>query len=301
MHFPHCIMRIIALGSAAGGGLPQWNCGCPNCDGARADRIPSRTTAALAVSGESEHWVLVNAGADIRTQLASTPSLRPAQHRKSPLAALLLTDANVDHVAGLLEFRQAAELDIFSTPLVKTTLCDAAMFGQFDARYAWHTFDAREGRVFVARFDGQLDVWAIPVPGRLPSYAGGMQDSGAAVAFVFAQGNTRVLYAPIFLELDTALEKELAQADAAFLDGTFWSDEEMIGLGLGSRTSREMGHAPLIGPGGSLERVAGAGAKHRYITHVNNSNPILDPASTASHELARAGFAVCDDGLEIAL
>src|SRR5579864_8536385 len=217
MHFPHRIMRIIALGSAAGGGLPQWNCSCPNCDAARAKKIPSRTTAALAVSGDGERWVLVNAGADIRAQFAATPSLRPGQHRESPLAALLLTDANIDHVGGLLEFRQAAELNIFSTPLVKTTLCDAAMFGQFDTRLAWHTFDARDGRVCVARFGGQLDVWAIPVPGRLPSYVGGMQVSGAAVAFVFAQGNTRVLYAPIFLELDTALEKELAQADAAFL------------------------------------------------------------------------------------
>ncbi|SRR5579872_87869 len=301
MHFPHRIMRIVALGSAAGGGLPQWNCGCPNCDSARAKRIPSRTTAALAASGDGERWVLVNAGADIGAQFASTPSLRPALRRESPLAALLLTDANIDHVAGLLEFRQAAKLDIFSTRLVKTTLCDAAMFGQFDARYSWHTFDAVAGRVLVARFGGQLDVWAIPVSGRLPSYAGGAPADGAAVAFVLAQGNARVLYAPIFLELDAALEGELAQADAAFLDGTFWSDEEMVDLGLGSRTSREMGHAPLSGPGGSLERVAGTGAKRRYVTHVNNSNPILDPASAAAHELARAGFAVCDDGLEIEL
>jgi pyrroloquinoline quinone biosynthesis protein B len=295
-------VRIVVLGSAAGGGLPQWNCSCGNCDAARAKVIPSRRVASIAVSGDDRHWILVNASADIGAQIAAAPRLWPAAARTSPITALALTDANVDHTAGLLEFRQATALDIYSTGLVKSTLCGAGPFAQFDRRFRWRALAVAKSSEPVANdLCGGLAVWVIPVRGLLPSYAGGGDVSGACVAYRFEQDQKALLYAPIFLDVDAVLAAEIERADALFLDGTCWTDDEMSALGLGTRTSREMGHAPMTGLGGSLARVKGSRARYRFFTHVNNSNPICDPASAAAAELARAGFTVCDDGLEIVL
>jgi pyrroloquinoline quinone biosynthesis protein B len=135
----------------------------------------------------------------------------------------------------------------------------------------------------------------------LPSYAGGKKLPDAAVAYVIEQDGRRLVYAPTFLELGARLVHELTRADAVFLDGTCWSDDEMMALGLGTRSAREMGHAPIGGPGGSLEQLRKIKAAHRYYTHVNNSNPILDPLSAPAQELAVAGFAIAGDGAEIHL
>lgn len=302
MHFLTSDMRIVTLGSAAGGGLPQWNCNCSNCAAARTNVIPSRRVASIAVSGDGRSWVVVNAGVDIARQIATTPSLWPWANRTSPVTAVTLTDANIDHTAGLLEFRQASALEIYSTQLVKATLCSSSLFGHFERRYTWHAFPPSATATLIASdLGGGLAVWAIPVRGLLPSYAGGTEAAGACVAYRFEHNALRAVYAPIFLDVDPSLEAEVERADTVFLDGTCWTDDEMIALGLGTRTSREMGHAPMIGPGGSLARLRGSRAQHRFYTHVNNTNPILDPASAAAAELARAGFAVCDDGAEIVL
>ncbi|HEV2879214.1 MAG TPA: pyrroloquinoline quinone biosynthesis protein PqqB [Candidatus Eremiobacteraceae bacterium] len=295
-------MRIKVLGTAAGGGVPQWNCACSNCVAARRGQVPRRRVAALAVSAGDNRWVLVNASCDIGHQITDMRELRPDAIRVSPISALLLTDANIDHTAGLLEFRQADTFSIYSTALVKHVVCEGPMFAQFerDDRH-WHTFEAG-ARVRLNLIEApQLEVHAIAVPGLLPSYAGGKETAGATVAYVFAQGGRRLVYAPIFLALDEGLRRDLESADAVLLDGTCWSDDEMIELGLGARTSRAMGHAPMWGPGGSLHVASQLGAQHRYYTHINNSNPILDSASAQARQLRDAGFAVPSDGLEIVL
>jgi pyrroloquinoline quinone biosynthesis protein B len=259
--------------------------------------------AALAVSADDDRWVLVNASCDISRALAAAPKLQPKSGRASPVAALLLTDANIDHAAGLLEFRQAEDFAVYSSALVRDTLCAAPMFAQFArGNRRWTSFDASNGRVCVQVAQApRLEIAAIPVSGLLPTYAGGHERKGAAVAFLFEHAGARLIYAPIFLAVDGSLLHELEQADAVFLDGTCWSDEEMIQLGLGSRTSRAMGHAPISGSAGSLQFTRNLRIPHRYYTHVNNSNPILNPASAEHGMLQQAGFAVADDGLEISL
>lgn len=293
-------MKIRVLGSAAGGGLPQWNCGCHNCAQARAGRLPSRLSAAVAVSADGEHWVVVNAGSDINRQLAASNALHPTSTRATPIHALLLTDANIDHTAGLLEFRQADNFLTCSTDVVKKTLCEGPMFSQFaQGNKRWVTFPANDKtRVEVAEI-GDLRIWARPVHGLLPSYAGGQARPGAAVAYVFEHRKARFVYAPIFLTLGEDLIGELEDADAMLLDGTCWSDDEMIELGLGTRTSRAMGHVPISGSGGSLDALAALRAVHLYYTHINNSNPLVDPASAQSDIVRQAGIAVAHDGLEI--
>jgi pyrroloquinoline quinone biosynthesis protein B len=296
-------MKVRVLGSAAGGGVPQLNCACGNCAAARDGRLPMRTVAALAVSGGDDRFVLVNASCDIGRQLCSTPVRTPARGRTSPVVSLLLTDANIDHSAGVLEFRQAQEFSIHSTTLVKQTLCAAPMFAQFDRGHdQWTTFasGASPVRVEVAQAP-LLRIWAIATDGLLPSYAGGGALAGATVAYVFEQEGARLIYAPIFSDVSDQLKLEVERADAVLLDGTCWSDDEMLAHRLGTRTSRAMGHMPIDGPDGSLAAFRNLRARHRYYTHVNNSNPILDPASPQAKALARAGFNVASDGLEISL
>jgi pyrroloquinoline quinone biosynthesis protein B len=296
-------MKIRVLGSAAGGGVPQWNCACDNCAASRGGRLPARSVAAIAVSGGDDRYVLVNAGCDIGRQIQATPELAPRNGRASPIVSLLLTDANIDHTAGLLEFRQAERLQICSTALVKQTLCAGPMFAQFArGNKQWRTFDAARTRV---RVDVEpaplLEIWAIATQGFQPAYAGGSAELGASVAYVFEHGGARLVYAPIFSRVDVDLKAELERADAVLLDGTCWSDDEMIALGLGTRSSRAMGHAPIDGADGSLAAVTSLRARHRYYTHVNNTNPILDPASAQAQTLARAGWSVASDGLEITI
>ncbi|MDQ6766880.1 MAG: MBL fold metallo-hydrolase [Candidatus Eremiobacteraeota bacterium] len=296
-------MKVKVLGSAAGGGLPQWNCACRNCRAARAGLLPSRSVAAIAVSANDGRWVLVNASCDIGRQVASAPDLAPHDGRKSPVAALLLTDANIDHTAGLLELRQAESCFTYSTRLVQDTLCSAPMFAPFArADKRWRSFVAHDDpvRIDVAEAPN-LRIAALAVPGLLPSYAGGSRKAGATVAYLFEHGDARLVYAPIFLALEGPLRKELDHAEAVFLDGTCWTDDEMVELGLGARTARAMGHQPIWGEGGSLHASQHLSARHRYYTHVNNSNPILDPSSEQAETLRHSGFAVADDGLEISL
>ena len=290
------------MGSAAGGGVPQWNCACRNCVTARSGAAPRRLVASLAVSAGDNRWLLVNAGCDIGLQINKTTELQPKAPRSSPIVALLLTDANIDHTAGILEFRQAEIFSIYSTALVKQTVCEHPMFAQFGRdNKRWYTFESGALTRLHIPEAPRLRVRAMKVPGLLPSYAGAARKDGAAVAYVFEHDEKKVVYAPIFSTIDDNLKRELELADAVLLDGTCWSDDEMIELGLGIRTSRAMGHAPISGPGGSLQIVRELRARHRYYTHMNNSNPILDPASAQARQLRQAGFEVASDGLELEL
>jgi pyrroloquinoline quinone biosynthesis protein B len=299
------LMRIRILGTAAGGGLPQWNCACTNCTRARRGRLRPRRIAALAVCADDGRWVLVNAPCDIGSQLASTPHLWPAGRRANPIACLLLTDANIDHTAGILEFRQAGAFSTYSTALVRRTLAGARMFAPFARQpRRWTSYALRRdsnGVELSVPEAPRLRIRAIPVPGLLPSYAGGQRRHGATVAYAFEQEGARLVYAPIFADLSPGLVNALAGADAVLLDGTCWTDDELIRLGLGTRTARDMGHLPVTGPGGWLARLPHLRARHRFVTHLNNSNPLLDPQSAARRALHRAGFTVPADGLEIAL
>jgi pyrroloquinoline quinone biosynthesis protein B len=176
------------------------------------------------------------------------------------------------------------------------------MFTQFTkGSRCWKVFaNEAPGRVPVIEAP-LLNVDAHITPGLLPSYAGGHAQAGATTAFTVEHSGKRLVYAPIFLRIDENLKNQVQHADVVLLDGTCWSDEEMIELGMGTRRSTEMGHAPIAGPGGSLAHLGNVHARHRYYTHVNNSNPVLDSTSPQARELAKAGWAVAPEGLEIDL
>ena len=290
-------MQLHVLGSAAGGGVPQWNCGCSNCTAARDKRLPPRTQASLAASADGDAWVLFNATTDIRAQIEATPDLTPRGVRESPIRAVFLTDANIDHAAGLLDFRQAGPLAVYSTAVVRETLLANPMFAPFALLpRRWEAID--DGTVEACG----LRVRALAMPGLLPSYAGASRVAGAATAYVIEDASgASALYAPIFLEVTPELARACDAADAVFFDGSFWSDDEMRALGMGTRSARDMGHAPIDGPGGSLETLRRARSTRKFYTHLNNSNPLLDPASAPSVALRAAGIETAQDATRLAL
>jgi pyrroloquinoline quinone biosynthesis protein B len=294
------IVRV--LGSAAGGGVPQWNCACVNCDAARTGRGPKRSQSSFAFSTDGGRYWLVNASPDIASQIESQPDLQPRAGRGTPIAGMLFTDANVDHLGGLAVTRQAGEhaFDIYSTATVRAIACAQPAFAAFAADpHCWHV--VAPGERF--RLDDRLDVTAIAIEGTTPGYAGRERRSDAVVGYMVCDSQTgrSVLFAPVFSDVDRTLLAAASAADIAFFDGSFWSDDELTGVGV-EKSARALGHAPIGGPGGSLVVLAGIASKgRRFFAHVNNTNPILDPASDAFAEISKRGFEVAADGLEIRL
>jgi pyrroloquinoline quinone biosynthesis protein B len=297
-------MHIRVLGSAAGGGVPQWNCNCSNCRAARGTPQLRRLQASIAVSADGERWLIANATPDIRHQIALFEKFEPQSPRRSPVAAVVLTDANIDHAYGLLELRQAEKLSIYSTESIRDILLGGcAAFRPFaKPPNAWHIIG--ESPVHVNDASGLpvgLRIRAIPVGGLTPQYDGGREAAGATAGVLINDGAHRLLYAPTAGAMTEALRRELALADAAFLDGTFWTEHEMTLQALGTRTARQMGHLPISGEGGSLPLVVGLGGRHRYYTHINNTNPVLDPTSEAARHVRDAGWAIAQDGQSFSL
>jgi pyrroloquinoline quinone biosynthesis protein B len=297
------IVRV--LGSAAGGGVPQWNCACPNCAAARSGQRPRRLQSSLAVSAAGERWVLLNVSPDIAAQIEAFPPLQPRGIRGTPIAGMLLTDANVDHIGGLVTLRQAGEhrFTLRSSRVVRDIATAQPAFAPF-AHDPHRWLDADEGPLEGADGDpvgAELRVRAIPVPGLTPGFAGRQAVRGAVTAYAIeTSGGKRLLFAPVFSAVDARLATEIRSADVVFLDGSFFSEREMQETGAGDKRATALGHAPLGGPRGTL---AAIGTDHArcFVTHVNNTNPILDPASAAAAVLARHNVEVAADGLLLEL
>jgi pyrroloquinoline quinone biosynthesis protein B len=294
-------MKVRILGSAAGGGLPQWNCGCSNCNRARRGELAHRTQSSIAV-GEGADWMLVNAAVDLPRQLAAMPELWPDALRSTPFRAILLTDGNVDHTAGLGELRQGP--DAFAV------VSSAATKSLLSSERAYERFDREPHRWIVAEPDGtdvaaqisasiaeRFEIAAYDVPGLLPGYAGRTTWRAAVVAYSIrdrVRGKT-VVIAPVYSAIDDTLARLIENADLALLDGTFYTEDELQSLGLPAKPASAMGHLAIGGAGGTLQRVASSGARC-VLMHVNNTNPILDAASAAFAEVAAAGIRVAMDG-----
>lgn len=290
-------MIVRVLGSSAGGGVPQWNCGCPNCTAARRGQAPRRTQSSIAVSADGERWWLINVSPDVAQQIEAFAPLQPRERRGTPIAGILLTDGNVDHLGGLAVLRQTHPdgFDLYSSPLVKSMAAEQPAFAPFaSAPHRWHTIEAAP----FALADGALQVRPLAVPGLTPGYAGREERAGAVLAYLIEGDGMRILFAPVFAALDGTLRDAIAAADVAFLDGSFWCDDEMPRAGLGDKHARALGHLPVGGEGGSLAAIAGMRARRIY-THLNNSNPLLDRDSPASRSLREAEAEVAWDGLEI--
>jgi len=310
-------VRIRVLGAAAGGGFPQWNCGCPNCRGVREGHIRAtpRTQESVAVSGDGERWFLLNASPEIRQQLESFSGLHPKAPRHWPVDAIVLTNGDLDHTLGLLSLRESHPLVVYATERVRRGFTEGNVLyrtlERFPGQVTWRTL--QPGReVALAGVDGQesgLLIEAVAVPGKLPIHLErGLDASGAADArdniglkIRDAATGRRLAYFPAAGGLTTDIRKALADADCVFFDGTFWSSDELPALGLGTKRAEDMAHLPVGGEAGSLAALRGLSAPRRIYIHINNTNPLLCDDSTERKEAEAAGWEIAFDGMEVTL
>ncbi|MET7615805.1 pyrroloquinoline quinone biosynthesis protein PqqB [Streptomyces sp. NPDC005408] len=299
-------MLLHVLGTAAGGGTPQWNCACPGCSGARAHPHRRRRHASLAVQAGEGRWYIVNATPDIGDQIEAEPGLHPGPGlRQTPVAGLVLTDAELDHTLGIARLREADGLEVLATAPVRQALMDRLHLGAVLGPYTsvtWRELPLRGSEPL----DGgaaALHISAIPVSGKRPRYAADAPDDDAwviALRLYDPASGTSAVYAPALAAWPDHLQQAAAEADLVIVDGTFWDDEEPRRTGISSRTATGMGHLPIDGPGGTAELLAPLDARCLY-THLNNTNPLVDPAAPQHKRLARLGIEVAHDGMEIEL
>jgi len=297
-------LSAIVLGSAAGGGYPQWNCRCAVCRLAwdRDPRVVARTQASLAVSAEGAHWTLINASPDLRAQLAATTALHPRELRGSPIEAVVLTGGEIDQTAGLLSLRERQPFTLMGTEQTLSALADNPMFCALAADVVTRRAIA-PGTPFMLA--GGLSAELFMVPGKVPLYLeqGTPEtsvESGANVGIEIKADDATLMFIPGAAAVTPALRKRLSRADAILFDGTLFTDDEMIKSGTGEKTGRRMGHMPIDGADGSLAALAGLGKRRIYI-HINNTNPILIDGSPGRRSVEAAGWQVAVDGLEITL
>jgi pyrroloquinoline quinone biosynthesis protein B len=293
------LLRV--LGSAAGGGSPQWNCGCPVCTAVRSRAGLARTQSSVAVSADRRRWFLINASPDVRTQIEAFPGLHPHDDRTTPLAAILLTDAELDHTLGLLLLREArAGLVLYATPAVHETLCAGSGILRTLERYCPVEWRAVHPGAGLALADG-LSCRAFDVPTTKRARFGAGVAHGRVVGYRLTDersGGTLV-YLPGVQSLTPALRAEIKGCDCLLIDGTCWRDDELVRLGLAGKTSREMGHLPIDGPDGSLGRLPSLGVGRTIFVHMNNTNPILLADAPERRIVEESGMEVAVDGLEV--
>ena len=304
-------MYIRVLGSAAGGGFPQWNCGCFNCAGVRSGTIAAspRTQESLAISRDGKAWFLLNASPEIRQQIESFPSLHPRTSRDTPIAGILLTNGDLDHCLGLLCLREWQRFAVYATARVRDGFARnaaARTLSRFDGQVTWRALEpGREVPLLLPSGEPSgLDVLPVSVPGKPPLH---LMDMGPSpednVAFRIRDVERGVCVA--YLSGVAGPSPEVTQtvrgADAVFLDGTFWSSDELIRLGASDKRAEDMAHWPIGGSGGSLAWFRGLDAKHRVFIHINNTNPMLRDDSEERAEVERAGVAVAFDGMELSI
>jgi pyrroloquinoline quinone biosynthesis protein B len=294
-------LTALVLGSAAGGGVPQWNCGCRICGLARAGdgRVQPRSQTSLAVSADLEHWVLLNAAPDLRAQILSCPALQPRSGtRGSPIAAVVLTGAEIDQTAGLLNLREGQPFSLCATAGTLAILDDNPMFSALRSDIVVRR-PAETGKCF--GLPGGIEAMLFSVPGKVPLYLEG--DAAAVedtVGVELRARGARLVFIPGAAAATDEMLERAAHADVVLLDGTLFEDEEMVRLGLGAKTGRRMGHLPMSGADGSLAAFANIKSRRIYI-HLNNSNPVLIDDSPERRQVEAAGWEVAYDGMEIVL
>jgi pyrroloquinoline quinone biosynthesis protein B len=293
-------MRVRILGSAAGGGFPQWNCRCPTCEAARSGGAVPRTQSSIAIRGERGPWFLGNASPDLRQQLEQLPDEGEPGVRAAPVAAVLLTDAEIDHTAGLLLLRESSTpLRVYGSPAVRQALTDGYPLLRMLTEYSgvdWRTLEAGEA---MALDDSSLEVERFGAGGDSPRYFA--QADVEASGLTFRDNGAVLTYLPGLARLDDDVMVRLGASDVVLVDGTCWRDDELARLGISDRTARQMGHVPLSGPDGSLQALQRLERPRVILVHINNTNPILLERSPERDAVAAAGIEIATDGLEIEL
>jgi pyrroloquinoline quinone biosynthesis protein B len=308
------MLRIVVLGAAAGGGVPQWNCGCPICRAARREPKLQRTQASIAVSADATNWFLINASPDLRQQLIATPQLHPAARslRHSPVAGVILTNGEVDAVAGLLSMREGSPFTIYAHQRVLAILQANSIFNVLSGANVRRQPIAMDESFEPALSDGSasgLEVLPFAVAGKGAWYLEGKAhpagdgDAGDTLGLRIADkasGNYFYFVAACAAVTDD-LKRRIGGAPLVFFDGTVWRDDELIAAGLGNKTGRAMGHIAMSGDNGVVTALAGLGIGRKMFLHINNSNPALLPDSAERETLERAGWQIPADGMEIVL
>src|SRR5215831_17798209 len=282
-------LTALVLGSAAGGGFPQWNCRCPTCRLAWAGdaRVRPRTQASLAVTADGENWLLINASPDL-----------PQQVRQS----MVLTGAEIDQIAGLLSLREREPFMVCATAVTLAALAENAMFGVLAPDVVKRTAIIPGVPLTLP---GELQAQVFMVPGKLPLYLEGenpeiASETAANVGVEISAHNARMVYIPGAAAVTAAMTQRIKGADVVFFDGTLFRDDEMIASGTGAKTGRRMGHMPIDGKDGSLAALEGLAGRRVYV-HINNTNPILIDGSPERLHVERKGWEVAEDGMEIVL
>lgn len=304
-------LRAIVLGAAAGGGFPQWNSAGPGCLRARAGdpAAPPRSQASLAVSADGRRWIVLNASPDLRAQIAATPALHPVRGaiRNSPIAAVVLSGAEVDTIAGLLTLRERQGFALYGGAAALATLDANPIFNVLD-RGLVPRRDLPLGRpVALADAAGSplgVTLEAFAVPGKVPLFeeAGGdpgRADDGATIGLALSAGGGALLFIPGCAAMTPGLAARIAGADTLLFDGTLFRDDEMIRAGAGPKIGARMGHMSIDGPGGTIAAFRDIPVRRKVFIHINNTNPVLQPDGAERAEIEAAGWELAQDGLEI--
>jgi pyrroloquinoline quinone biosynthesis protein B len=322
-------MRVKILGSAAGGGFPQWNCACASCSAVRSGTFAgmARTQAQVAISADSHNddsrnddkWFLLGASPDLRAQIEATPELHPQRQpgkndvRQSPIAGAVLANADIDHVLGLLLLRELQPLRVYATDSIRRILTDDnsmfAMLQRVSDQVTWSTF--APGAIFrlenPAGKDSGLRCRALSLGTHYPAYVsprrqGELTFGEASLGLIVeSPSGKRLAYMPAVPEIDNALLQEFDSADVLLFDGTFWRDDELIRMQGSGQTSHQMGHVPVSSAEGSLNKLAGLRRPRKIFIHINNTNPMLNEASPEYRQVRESGWEVAEDGCQFDL
>jgi pyrroloquinoline quinone biosynthesis protein B len=309
-------MRAIILGAGAGGGFPQWNSAGPGCRRARAGDSAARprSQTSVAISADGRRWVLLNAAPDLRAQLEATQALHPRPGpgaiRHSPIAAVVLTGAEVDTIAGLLTLRERHPFALYAAAPALGVLAENPIFQVLDpALVPRRRLPLGQGMALLdtAGVPLGLSLEAFAVPGKVPLFqeAGGADpgqaEDGETIGLALSAGGGTLFFIPGCAAMTPALAARLEGAACVLFDGTLWQDDEMIRAGAGPKTGRRMGHMSIDGPDGTMAGFARLGVRRRILIHLNNTNPVLLADSAERAAVAAAGWEVAEDGMEITL
>jgi pyrroloquinoline quinone biosynthesis protein B len=299
-------VRILVLGSAAGGGFPQWNCSCPVCrlawDGDA--RVKPRSQSSLAVTADGERWLLLDASPDLRQQILAARELHPRQaSRHSPIAAVFVTNGDVDHLAGLLTMREQQSFTLLGSRATLDQVAATSLFGVLNADLVHTRSVSLEEPVETGL---GLTVTPFAVPGKVPLYLEKTDlvigaETESTIGLEISDGSNRFFYVPGCADINARLEKRVDGASVLFFDGTTFTDDEMVALGLSAKTARRMGHVAMSGDKGSVARLANRGIGRKIYIHINNTNPVLVEDSEERALVERAGWEVAYDGMEVVL
>jgi|SRR5579864_2110381 len=316
-------MRIKVLGSAAGGGFPQWNCACRNCSRLREGTLHgvARTQTQIAIEANPEYalrtyWGLINASPDLRTQIVATRELNPFANTaaSSPIFDIFLPSADVDSLMGLLHLREFHAFRIFSMPSIRRILSEEnsifRVLGRATPPVQWFSLALASQVSWSTHFDPaeaqKFGAYAVSLGGEYPDYVSEklrtqLPPEEAVIGLAFEYASKRVFFAPTLPGRSTEWKKWAESSDLVFIDGTFWTDDELIQARRSRKTAREIGHLPLSGPGGLLEQFPTKIRGRKVLIHINNTNPILDEDSLEHREVLDAGFEIAYDGMEFRL